>query len=325
MGRDDLRAAPRTRKPRHAEPIGAAVDGYLDHLAAEKGLARNSLDAYARDLRVLLEVVGRKGRKHAGDVERADLVVFLEELEQRGMAPSSRARTLSAVRGFFKFLVREGKLESSPVRDLRTGRRRRPIPKQLATTEIESLLETCAGEQPLALRDRAMLEMLYGCGLRVSELIGLTAAGLHLEQGYLAVVGKGSKERAVPVGRAAQQALREYLERGRPLLDPAGRAKALFLSRSGRGMSRQGFWKRLRALADATGLLRVSPHVLRHSFATHLLEGGADLRSVQMLLGHADITTTQIYTHVAGGRLSEVHRRHHPRASMKVGGHGRRE
>jgi len=234
------------------------------------------------------------------------------------MAPSSRARTLSAVRGFFKFMVREDKLESSPVRDLHTGRRRRPIPKQLATAEIEALLEASAGDQPLALRDRAMLEMLYGCGLRVSELIGLTAAELHLEQGYLAVVGKGSKERAVPVGRAAQQALREYLERGRPLLDPVGRARALFVSRSGKRISRQGFWKRLRQLADKAGLARVSPHVLRHSFATHLLEGGADLRSVQMLLGHADITTTQIYTHVAGGRLSEVHRQHHPRASMKV-------
>ncbi|MBI5506265.1 MAG: site-specific tyrosine recombinase XerD [Deltaproteobacteria bacterium] len=298
--------------------MAAAVDGYLDHLAAEKGLARNSLEAYGHDLRLLLEVMRGRGRSEPSQVDRGDLIAFLESLERRGMAPSSRARILSAVRGLFRFLVREGRLESSPVRDLRAGRRRRPIPKQLATTEIESLLAVSAGDAPLLLRDRAMLELLYGCGLRVSELVGLTAAELHLEQGYLAVVGKGSKERAVPVGRAAQEALREYLERGRPALDPLGRARALFLSQAGKRLSRQGFWKRLRGLADAAGLERVSPHVLRHSFATHLLEGGADLRSVQLLLGHADITTTQIYTHVATGRLSEVHRRHHPRAQMRV-------
>lgn len=294
------------------------MDGYLDHLAAEKGLARNSLEAYGRDLRVLLEVMRGRGRSLPSQVDRSDLIAFVEALEQRAMAPSSRARTLSAVRGLFKFLVREGRLGTSPVRDMRAGRRRRPVPKQLATTEIETLLAGSAGDEPLRLRDRAMLELLYGCGLRVSELVGLTAAELHLEQGYLAVVGKGSKERAIPVGRAAHTALREYLERGRPALDPLGRARAVFLSQTGRRLSRQGFWKRLRGLADAAGLSRVSPHVLRHSFATHLLEGGADLRSVQLLLGHADITTTQIYTHVATGRLSEVHRRHHPRAHMRV-------
>jgi len=300
------------------EQLGAAIDGYMDHLAAEKGLARNSLEAYGRDLRLLLDVLKDRGRRRPAEVVRADLVAFLENLEQRGMAPASRARTLSAVRGFFKFLVREGRLETSPVRDLRPGRRHRPVPKQLATHEIETLLAGSAGDEPLLLRDRAMLELLYGCGLRVSELVSLTAAELHLEQGYLAVVGKGSKERAVPVGRAAQDALREYLERGRPVLDPLGRAKTVFLGRAGKRLSRQGFWKRLRGLAAAAGLSRVAPHVLRHSFATHLLEGGADLRSVQLLLGHADITTTQIYTHVAAGRLSEVHRRHHPRASMRV-------
>ncbi len=298
--------------------LGTEVDSYLDHLAAEKGLARNSLEAYGRDLRLLLEVMGDRQRRRPEDVERGDMIAFLEVLEERGMAPSSRARTLSAVRGFFMFLVREGRLESSPVRDLRTGRRRRPIPKQLDTAEIEGLLAGSAGDEPLILRDRAMLELLYGCGLRVSELVSLTAAELHLEQGYLTVVGKGSKERAVPVGRPAQEALREYLDRGRPALDPFGRARTVFLSRDGRRLSRQGFWKRLRGLADAAGLPRVSPHVLRHSFATHLLEGGADLRSVQLLLGHADITTTQIYTHVAAGRLSEVHRLHHPRASMRL-------
>ncbi|HYB97912.1 MAG TPA: site-specific tyrosine recombinase XerD [Candidatus Limnocylindrales bacterium] len=299
-------------------PLNAAADEYMDHLASEKGLARNSLDAYANDLRRFLAAMTKAGRTQADQVERDDLVMFLESLAEEGLAPSSRARCLSAVRGLFKFLVREGRLAVSPVRDLRPGRRSRPMPKYLSLEQILELLAAAAGNDALALRDRAMLELVYGCGLRVSELVGLTAAALHLSDGYLTVIGKGSKQRAVPIGSAALAALEEYLERGRPELDPLGRSHALFLGRGGRKLTRQGFWKRLTTLAARAGVERVSPHVLRHSFATHMLEGGADLRSVQLLLGHADITTTQIYTHVATARLQEVHKEHHPRSRMKL-------
>lgn len=302
--------------------LAEEVDGYLDHLATERGLSRNSMEAYALDLRRFLVAMDKARRPSASSVERGDLVSFLEGLESEGLAPSSRARCLSAVRGLFKHLVREGRLSTSPVRDLKPGRRSRPMPKFLSLDEILTLLAAAGGDDALASRDRAMLELVYGCGLRVTEAVELTAAGLHLDQGYLTVVGKGSKERAVPVGSKATEAILEYLLRGRDLLDPSGRSRALFLGRGGRRLTRQGFWKRLRTLALKAGLPHLSPHVLRHSFATHLVEGGADLRSVQLMLGHADITTTQIYTHVAAGRLSQVHREHHPRSRMKVSREG---
>ncbi len=302
--------------------LARLVDDYLDHLSTEKGLSRNSLDAYAIDLRRFLAAMRARHRATAASVERADLVCFLEALETEGLAPSSRARTLSAVRGFFKHLVREGELEASPVLDLRPGRRSRPMPKVLSVDEIVALLGAAASGDILASRDLAMLELIYGCGLRVSEAVELAASGLHLDQGYLTVIGKGSKERAVPIGSKAMAALRAYMATDRGLLDPSGRSRALFLGRRGKKLTRQGFWKRLRTLASKAGLPDLSPHVLRHSFATHLVEGGADLRSVQLMLGHADITTTQIYTHVAAGRLSEVHRKHHPRSRMKVSREG---
>lgn len=298
------------------------VDTYLDHLATEKGLSRNSVEAYSLDLRRFLVAMKKAGRNEPASVERRDLVRFLEELEGEGLAPSSRSRCLSAVRGFFKHLVREGRLASSPVRDLRSGRRSRPMPKFLSLDEFVALLAAAAGDDVLACRDRAMLELIYGCGLRVSEAVELRTAGLHLDQGYVSVIGKGSKERAVPVGRKAADMVEEYLARARGVLDPSGRARTLFLGRRGRPLTRQGFWKRLKTLALKAGLPPLSPHVLRHSFATHLVEGGADLRSVQLMLGHADITTTQIYTHVAAGRLSQVHREHHPRSWMKVSREG---
>ncbi|HEY2775584.1 MAG TPA: site-specific tyrosine recombinase XerD [Candidatus Binatia bacterium] len=302
-----------------AATLDQDVDAYLDHLATERGLSRHSVDAYAIDLGRFAAAMKTRRRVRSALVERADLVTFLEKLGEEGLAPSSRARALSAVRGFFKHLVREGRLATSPVRDLKAGRRSRPLPKFLSVDEVVTLLAAAGADDALAARDRAMLELIYGCGLRVSEAVELAASGLHLDRGYLTVIGKGSKERAVPIGSKADQALRDYLAGPRAILDPGGRSRALFLGRRGRKLTRQGFWKRLRTLAVRAGLdAHLSPHVLRHSFATHLVEGGADLRSVQMMLGHADITTTQIYTHVATGRLAEVHRRHHPRARMKV-------
>jgi integrase/recombinase XerD len=296
-----------------------AVDMYMSHVATEKGLSRNSVEAYARDMRALLDLLEARQLDDPADVTREDVVALLDVLDKRGLAATSRARTMSAVRGFFKFLVREKIIETSPMRDIRSGRSHRKIPHQLGAEEIERLFAAASGKGAIALRDTAMLELLYGCGLRVSELVGLETARVNARDGYLAVVGKGTKERAVPMGRKALAALRKYLEKGRPELDPAHRSDVVFVTRGGQAITRQGFWKRLRQIADKAGLSGVSPHVLRHSFATHLLEGGADLRSVQMMLGHADLSTTQIYTHVATKRLRDVHSEHHPRKRMRVG------
>jgi len=298
--------------------LDSAVDLYMSHVAAEKGLARNTVESYARDMRAFIEVAVGRGRHDVAALTRDDVVAFLDSMAARGLAASSRARSMSALRGFFKFLLREHLIESNPLREIRSGRRARKIPKQLGVADIERILEAASGDDPLAVRDRAMLELLYACGLRVSELVGLPTARINARDGYLSVVGKGTKERAVPIGRRALAALRRYLAESRPKLDPAARAAALFVGRSGRPLTRQGFWKRLRDYATAAGLVGVSPHVLRHSFATHLLEGGADLRSVQMMLGHSDLATTQIYTHVASKRLRDVHAEHHPRKRMRV-------
>jgi integrase/recombinase XerD len=298
--------------------LAPAIDRFMAHVAAERGLARNSIEAYGRDLRDFADVMEARRRSFADQVDREDLVAFLEHLVDRGLSASSRARTMSAVRGLFKYLVREGLIETSPLRELRSGRRQRPIPKQLAAAQIDRILEAARGNDPLAVRDRAMLELTYACGLRVSELVTLRAAKLNAREGFLSVVGKGSKERAIPVGRRALAAIRTYLAEARPILDPSGRAPELFVARGGRAITRQGFWKRVRQHARAAGLTDVSPHVFRHSFATHLLEGGADLRAVQMMLGHSDLSTTQVYTHVASKRLRDVHAQHHPRSRMRI-------
>jgi integrase/recombinase XerD len=296
----------------------AAADLYLSHVAAEKGLSRNSVEAYARDVRAFLEAMEERGRIDPADVSRDDIVSFLDRLDRRGLAASSRARATSAVRGMFKFLLQEKIVATSPFKDIRSAKRSRKIPRQLGTSEIEAIFAAVGGEDPLAMRDRAMLELLYGSGLRVSELVDVDTSRVNVREGYLTVVGKGSKERAVPIGRRAAHALRCYLTEARPVLDPGRNASTLFVGRGGRKMTRQAFWKRLKNHALKAGVPDVSPHVLRHSFATHLLEGGADLRSVQMMLGHADLSTTQIYTHVASGRLRKVHSEHHPRRRMRV-------
>jgi integrase/recombinase XerD len=208
------------------------------------------------------------------------------------------------------------------VRSSRTSRR---VPKQLSPAAVEELIASVSGDDARSLRDRAMLELLYASGLRVSELVGLPTTRCHLREGYLTVLGKGSKERAVPVGRRALAAVKRYLADGRPVLDPDGSSPRLFVRAGGKSLTRQGFWKNLRTRALAAGMKTISPHVLRHSFATHLLDGGADLRAVQMMLGHTDLATTQIYTHVASGRLRRVHEQHHPRGRMKVGGIAKRD
>ncbi len=300
--------------------LDTAVDLYMSHVAAERGLARNTVDAYGRDMRRFNEEMSRRGRQAPEDIGRDDIVAFLDSLDRRELAASSKARATSAVRGFFKFALRERMIETNPMRELRSSKQRRKIPRQLSGQDIQHLLDQTKGSDPIRLRDRAMLEVIYGCGLRVSEAVTLEMARVNVREGYLTVVGKGSKERAIPVGRKALSALRRYLSDGRPVLDPTASSPSMFVGRRGKGITRQGFWKRLRGYALEAGLVDVTPHVLRHSFATHLLEGGADLRSVQMMLGHADLSTTQIYTHVAGKHLRDVHTRHHPRGRMQVKG-----
>ncbi len=304
--------------------IDEAIDGFLSHLATEKGVSRHTLSAYGRDLLRFANCMESRNRAYAGAVARDDVVAFLSELTADRLASSSKNRALSAVRGLFKYLLRESLITSDPSRDVGSLRKPRKIPQQISPAGVVRILDAPTGDSPRALRDRAMLEVLYGCGLRVSELVGLRTSQVNVRDGFLTVWGKGSKERAVPVGRVALAALRAYMEAGRPAFDRERGSAFLFLNRFGKAMSRQGFWKRLRAYALSAGISEVSPHVLRHSFATHLLEGGADLRSVQMMLGHADLSTTQIYTHVAGARLRKVHTEFHPRGRMNPSAKERR-
>ena len=292
-----------------------AVDRYLDHLATERGLARRTIEAYARDLGSFTRDL--RGRKvHAPRaIGAADVRAHLVRLADAGLSPRSRARALAAVRGLLRFLVRNGVLRDDPARTLRIRRLPDRLPRALAGAEVDGLLTQPAEGERRGLRDRALLELLYACGLRVSEATALRGAQIDLGAGFVTVVGKGNKERVVPLGRAARAALAAYVERERPRLLRGRASPYVFVGPSGRPLTRQAVWKLVRRRALAAGLgRRVSPHVLRHTFATHLLAGGADLRIVQALLGHADIATTQVYTHVTPVRLRAVHRRHHPRA-----------
>ena len=292
------------------------VDGYLAWLATNRGLARNTLEAYGKDLAVLVGFLAKRGIGEPRRVSTRDLQDYLGALRAEGLRPSSVARRFSAARGLFRFLEGEGTIRKNPADGIQAGRLPRRLPRPWSAADVRRLVEA-PGDGPFAARDRAMLETLYGAGLRVSELVGLRLEQVNLEAGYLIVLGKGSKERPVPLGLPARKALRAWLEGGRAVLLRGCPSPWVFLNRFRGRMSRQGFWKMLRQRALALGLPNVSPHRLRHSFATHLLEGGADLRAVQAMLGHADIGTTQIYTEVARRRLREVHRQHHPRSRRR--------
>lgn len=298
------------------------VDGFLAHLAVERGLSRNTLEAYARDLARLVAHLEKAGVADPAAIAPDHLRRFAEALAAEGLGPASRARTLVATRRFVRHLLALGVLERDPAEGLLSPRQRQRLPRILRGEETEALLTAAASEEgPLALRDRAMLEVLYGAGLRVSELVSLPLAGLDRRAGCVRVRGKGGRERIVPLGEPAVAALETWLADGRPGVARAARrpSDAVFLSRRGTAMTRQNFFVRLRLLARRAGMPadRVSPHVLRHSFATDLLEGGADLRAVQAMLGHADLATTQIYTHVSRGRLRETVERHHPRGARR--------
>jgi integrase/recombinase XerD len=290
------------------------LDLFLNYLVVEKGLSKNTLDGYGRDLTRYLDFLNQRKLQRLEDVRPPDILQFLAQLKDRGLSPRSRGRALVALRVFHKFLLQEQLMQHNPATRVTAPKTLNPLPKVLSQADVERLLQSPKGDEPLALRDKAMLELLYATGLRVSELIGLKTNDLHLDAGYLSAFGKRSKQRLVPMGEVAVMELRTYLSCGRPRLAQDGRSRYIFLNRSGAGLTRQGFWKMIKRRAREVGILKsISPHTLRHSFATHLLENGADLRSVQTMLGHADISTTQIYTHVTRERLRRIHEQYHPR------------
>jgi integrase/recombinase XerD len=295
-----------------APPPDPEVEGFLALLAARR--APKTVEAYRRDLRALGDWLGGPPSQATQD----DLERWLAELRAAGLSPATIARRVAAVRSFFKHQVLLGSRSDSPAAALELPRRRRKLPRTLSPAEAQRLIEAAAGSTPRAMRDRALVELLYGAGLRVSEAVGLDRSGVDLEQRLVRCTGKGGKERVVPVGRHAVEALRRYLAHGRPYLDKRHRPE-LFLNAQGGALTRAGAFLILRRLAGRAGLEpeRVHPHLLRHSFATHLLEGGADLRSVQEMLGHADLGTTELYTHVSDRRRRDVYFRSHPHARRR--------
>jgi integrase/recombinase XerD len=286
------------------------VDEFLDFCRVEKGLSANSIGAYSADLKRFIDFSG-EGPPPATDVIRN----YIDHLYREGLANRSIARHLTTLRNFYGFLLREGAIERDPTEHLKAPRQWQTIPKYLNSGEIDRLLDAPDPSKPTGLRDRAMLQLLYATGLRVSELCRVATADLNLQMGVLRTMGKGKKQRLIPVGGEAIQAVEGYLERGRPVLLKGRASRDLFITARGGRLTRQAFWKLVGGYGKSVGIFRnLSPHVLRHSFATHLLERGADLRSVQIMLGHADISTTQIYTHVMRSRLRDTIREHHPRA-----------
>ena len=292
------------------------LDAYLTHLTVERRLAANSIESYARDLRGLAEyAAGRKTSAEA--LSLADLEAFVRDLMASGRSPRSVARAIACYRGFYRFLVIDGRIKASPADDLRPPRAWKVLPRYLAIEDVDRLIAQPDVGTPRGLRDRALIELLYATGMRVTELVSLRPSDINLEASYLTCTGKGDKQRIVPIGDEAADWVRKYLRQSRPTLLGKRSSSRLFVNArgGGSGLTRVGFWKILKVYARQAGLSRtLSPHVLRHSFATHLLERGADLRAIQMMLGHADLSTTQIYTHVLEQRMRTVYDRFHPRA-----------
>lgn len=292
-----------------------ALNEFLSYLMVERGLAENTIRAYQRDLSNYLQWL-RKKKISLGKVTSSDITNFLGSLKKRGLSAATLKRNLAAVKAFHKFLVRDRFTDNLPTVDLKTPKVPQRLPQILSVEEVEKLLSKPMGKSPPVLRDKAMLELLYGSGMRVSELVTLDLYDVDLEDSYVRCFGKGSRERVVPFGRHARKALADYLREGRPRLTRGKKrsVSALFVNARGGRISRQGCWKILKKYAVLAGMDKVYPHILRHSFATHLLEAGADLRSVQEMLGHASISTTQVYTHVSRRYLKEVYMEAHPRA-----------
>jgi integrase/recombinase XerD len=298
-----------------AVPRAFLLDRFGDYLALERGASARTNEAYLRDVARLVTFALAKGAPAPVDLTARLLRTYVYHLKDLGLSPASIRRNVSAARTYFRFLLADGHVVRDPTERLETPKRWRTLPEVLTVAETKSLLEAPTIDDPLYFRDRALLELAYGAGLRVSEWIGIGTRDVLMEDALVRVFGKGAKERLVPIGRSAIGALAIYLRELRPRLERGKGRGALFLNARGEPLSRMGAWKILRRYVDRAGLTKhVSPHTLRHSFATHLLEGGADLRAVQEMLGHADISTTQIYTHVDREYLRQVHRQYHPRA-----------
>jgi integrase/recombinase XerD len=310
--------------PRDGRGLAHAVDAFLAFASVERGLSPRTVESYGRDLARFVSYLEGQGVLRLRDLRREHVTGFLAALDREGLSARSRARALVATRRWLRHLGAAGALRQDPTEGVETPRFRPPLPRLLREDETAALIEAADPGTPLGLRDRAMLEVLYGGGLRVSELVRLPLGALDRRAGIVRVLGKGSRERIVPLGEPALEALERYLAEGRPVLARGAkrRGDAVFLSRRGTAMTRQNFFTRLRGIARRAGLSseRVSPHVLRHAFATDLLEGGADLRAVQSMLGHADLSTTQIYTHVSRRRLRETVEARHPRGRRARGG-----
>ncbi|MCC7124209.1 MAG: site-specific tyrosine recombinase XerD [Acidobacteria bacterium] len=290
------------------------IDAFLVHLAAERRLSPHTVEAYGHDLQMLHAFAAGRSQTPA-TLTRQDVEAFIRQLMAEGRAPRSVARMVATVRAFYRYLVVNGRLPHSPADDVRAPRAVRTLPRFLTLDEVDRLLAAPDTTTPRGIRDRAMIELLYATGLRVSELVALRPSDVNADEGLVTTLGKGRKERLVPLGDEAAQWVRTYVATARPALTKGRTATRLFVNaRGGGGLTRVGFWKLLRGYATALGLsTRLSPHVLRHSFATHLLERGADLRAIQLMLGHADLSTTQIYTHVLDARLRTLYDRFHPR------------
>lgn len=292
------------------------LEDFVHYLQVEKGLSDNTLTSYKRDLNQYILYVETKAQKNNWDaIDRGDIIGFLYMLKDGGKSAATVARAISSIRSFHQFLSREQLVNQDASIHIETPRKERKLPNILSTKDVEALL-TVHGNTLLTVRNRAMLEVLYATGLRVTELISLKVSDLRLTMGFVRCLGKGSKERIVPLGNLANKAVEDYLQNARgKLVKRRDDENALFVNQHGRPLTRQGFWKILKGIAQEAGInKKISPHTLRHSFATHLLENGADLRSVQEMLGHADISTTQIYTHVTKARLRDIYQSYHPRA-----------
>ncbi|WP_198510308.1 site-specific tyrosine recombinase XerD [Bacillus solitudinis] len=297
-------------------PLDTQIEDFLQYIRVERGLADNTIQSYRRDLLQYVNYLKKvEGIQTFQAVDRSRIVQYLFVLKEQGRAETTVARTIASIRAIHQFLLRERYSDHDPSVHLDIPKSVKRLPKVLSLGEVESLLEAPKGEEPLALRNRAMLETLYATGMRVSELTNLTLLDTHLNMGFIRCMGKGNKERIIPLGSTATKVLEGYLEKARPKLLKKQRHDILFVNHHGRPLSRQGFWKILKELSKVAGINKeLTPHTLRHSFATHLLENGADLRAVQEMLGHADISTTQIYTHVTKTRLKDVYALYHPRA-----------
>ena len=297
--------------------LDAAIDAYLSHARVEKGLADNSLQSYGRDLAALAHALDHQGVVDVAEVKALHVLQHLVALSKSGRGVRTQTRHLVAIRQLFRFLIKERVLKEDPVADIELPKAAKKLPQFLDIDEVERLIAAPDVSTPRGLRDHAMIETLYATGLRVSELVNLPAEGLDLERGFVVVRGKGNKERVVPLGEVALAAVAAYLSSARAGFLAGGTNEALFLRVGGEPMTRQGFWKLLKGYALLSGVKKsISPHKLRHSFATHLVERGADLRAVQAMLGHADLSTTEIYTHVNRERLRRVYGQHHPRAGL---------